>query len=262
MLPKYSSINPRNESSFEANWGAVDFHSHILPDIDDGSGSVEESLELLRMLRAQGVTRVVATPHFYSDEMKLDEFLKKRERSAGFLRTSVLEAMERGESFPQVFVGAEVAFFKGISRSERIKDLCIAGTKLLLLEMPFEPWSRDVTAELLSVRTYLNVAPVIAHIERCKAFGDNVLIDLIVDNDVFIQMNGEAFFNFFTRRRALRLLKDEKVYLLGSDCHNITSRAPDWNRTFELIEKKSNWFSKDEFNAMGHRLLEGAIPLV
>ena len=46
----------------------IDFHSHILPAMDDGSRNIEESLQMLRMLQEQGVERVIATPHFYADE--------------------------------------------------------------------------------------------------------------------------------------------------------------------------------------------------
>lgn len=52
----------------------IDFHSHILPAMDDGSRNIEESLQMLRMLQEQGVERVIATPHFYADENPPDVF--------------------------------------------------------------------------------------------------------------------------------------------------------------------------------------------
>lgn len=57
----------------------IDFHSHILPGIDDGSASVEESLKLLEMLAEQGVKTVVATPHFYPDRTSVSDFLRRRD---------------------------------------------------------------------------------------------------------------------------------------------------------------------------------------
>ena len=59
----------------------TDFHSHILPGIDDGSQSVEESVELLQMEAAQGIRHVVATPHFYPQHDDLDRFLEKRDHA-------------------------------------------------------------------------------------------------------------------------------------------------------------------------------------
>ena len=56
----------------------IDFHSHILPGIDDGSKNVEESLQMLRMMAKQGITHVVATPHFYPQHDTPESFLKRR----------------------------------------------------------------------------------------------------------------------------------------------------------------------------------------
>ena len=53
----------------------IDIHTHILPGLDDGSSSIEESEKMLCMLSEQGVDTVVATPHFYIDDTKGEEFL-------------------------------------------------------------------------------------------------------------------------------------------------------------------------------------------
>ena len=59
----------------------MDFHSHILPGIDDGSQSLEETVELLRLEARQGIDAVIATPHFYPDRDKPEAFLKNRARA-------------------------------------------------------------------------------------------------------------------------------------------------------------------------------------
>jgi len=56
----------------------IDFHSHILPKLDDGSSSSDESCKLLRCLATQGVESVVATPHFYADNESVERFLARR----------------------------------------------------------------------------------------------------------------------------------------------------------------------------------------
>ena len=56
----------------------TDFHSHVLPGVDDGSASVEESLAMLRLAAQQGIRRVVATPHFYPRYDDLERFLERR----------------------------------------------------------------------------------------------------------------------------------------------------------------------------------------
>ena len=53
-----------------------DIHSHILPAIDDGAQYLEESLKLLELMRAEGITHVMATPHFYPQDTNLEYFLR------------------------------------------------------------------------------------------------------------------------------------------------------------------------------------------
>ena len=62
----------------------IDWHSHILPELDDGSRSVAESIYLINMQKAQGVGTVIATPHFYADDESVESFLERRERRLSF----------------------------------------------------------------------------------------------------------------------------------------------------------------------------------
>ena len=78
----------------------IDLHSHILPQVDDGSRSTEESLQMLTALAAQGVTDVAATPHFYASENGPDRFLARRARSWQQLRPHLTA------SLPRVHLGA------------------------------------------------------------------------------------------------------------------------------------------------------------
>ena len=61
----------------------IDLHTHVLPGMDDGSRSPEESARMLRELAAQGVTLAAATPHFYAGENSPDRFLRRRKEAAG-----------------------------------------------------------------------------------------------------------------------------------------------------------------------------------
>ena len=111
----------------------IDFHSHILPGMDDGSKSTQESLEMLDMLRAQGVDTVAATPHFYARENPPEVFLRRRAEAWNRLRPQLTA------DSPRVLLGAEVRYFQGISHVDRLHDLCLEGQDVLLLEMPFSP---------------------------------------------------------------------------------------------------------------------------
>ena len=104
----------------------TDFHSHILPGVDDGSASVEESIAMLRAMAQQGIEHVVATPHFYPQYQTPEAFLHKREAAEQQLRRE----MENYTDLPRLTMGAEVYFFHGISQTNCLKELTI-GKKIV-----------------------------------------------------------------------------------------------------------------------------------
>ena len=105
----------------------IDFHSHILPGIDDGAKNAETSLAMLSMAAAQHVDVMIATPHFYASHDRIERFLEKREVAWQKLQNAVAET-ETADAYPKLYTGAEVAFFDGISRADDIRKLTIAGT--------------------------------------------------------------------------------------------------------------------------------------
>ena len=64
----------------------IDFHTHVLPEMDDGSDSVETSIGMLRKLRDSGVALAVATSHYYRWDEDIDSFLERRSEAIGTLR--------------------------------------------------------------------------------------------------------------------------------------------------------------------------------
>ena len=121
----------------------VDFHTHVLPQIDDGSGSVKESLEMLRMEGTQGVRRVVATPHFYAQVDSVKSFLERRSEAVSRLR----EAMEGVPGLPRLSVGAEVHYFSGISEAGILPELAIDNGRFVLVELPMRVWTDKMYQE-------------------------------------------------------------------------------------------------------------------
>ena len=138
----------------------IDLHSHILPQMDDGSRSVDESLRMLAALAAQSVTEVAATPHFYALENSPERFLARRRHAWQQL------APRLTASLPAVHLGAEVLYFEGIAGYEQLTQLCLTATDTLLLEMPFHPWSRRMHDELRELAARRDVTVLLAHMER------------------------------------------------------------------------------------------------
>ena len=140
----------------------VDFHSHVLPRMDDGSASLKMSIEMLHMEAEQGIYRVVATPHFYAQHDSPRNFLDRRESA----KSQLMEEISRQEGLPQLFVGAEVYYFSGMSESECLADLRIEDTNYILVEMPMAPWTDAMYEELYKIYAHRGLIPIIAHIDR------------------------------------------------------------------------------------------------
>ncbi len=213
----------------------TDFHSHILPGIDDGSETLEESLAMLRMERDQGIRRVLATPHFYARHDFPETFLTRRNRAEALLRRE----MEREPGLPELLVGAEVSYFRGMSESEYLPQLAIRGTKAILIEMPLGPWPKEAFRELEAIWERRQIRPIIAHIDRyIQPFGMDQLPRKLARLPVLVQANASFFLRWTTSSLAMKLLKADQIQLLGSDCHDLSGRKPDLGPAMERIRRK------------------------
>lgn len=213
----------------------IDFHTHILPGIDDGSRSTGESLALLRIEAEQNIRHVVMTPHFYTSRESLSHFLEKRARALERLR----EAAKGIENLPRLSVGAEVRMFEGISQSEFLPELAISGSNSILIEMPMPPWSESLLQELAQIRYQRELIPIIAHIDRyISPFRTRGIPETFANLPVLVQASGSFFTNRSTKNLALKLLREDKIHLLGSDCHNLSSRPPNLREALSVIENK------------------------
>ena len=252
--------NAADEVGIE-NVETVDFHSHILPAIDDGSQSVEMSLEMLRISAEQGVKKIIATPHFYPGRIDPESFFEKRAEAAELLGKAVSERRQQGEELPQIYVGAEVAFFSGMSRYKGLDRFCVNGTRLLLVEMPFQKWTENELAELAAVKNEQGLIPIIAHIERYIDKQSKDLYPMIFSGDILIQANADAFFEKKTRKRMMKMLLQGEVDLLGSDCHNLTTRIPNIPKAINDIIQYCDEEAVFELMKFSNYVLEQAIPI-
>ena len=213
----------------------VDFHSHILPVMDDGSSSVEMSLAMLQAEAAHGVRQVITTPHFYAREESPAQFLSRRAEAERQLR----EALFSRDDLPQVLPGAEVAWFRGMSDSEELRSLRIGNTAFLLVELPLPPWNEQVYQELEGIANKQGLTPIVAHVERyILPLQNRKLLDRLLQLPILIQTNARFFAEAKTQKRALSMLREEKIHLLGSDCHNLKTRPPNLDAAVAVIAQK------------------------
>ena len=231
----------------------IDFHSHILPQMDDGPGSMEESLSMLRMSFQQGVDLIVATSHFYGNEEYPGEFLKRRNSVFEELQNAMLIS---AEVYPRIVLGAEVLFFPGISEAEEIVDLGIGSSKCILIEPPMTHWSDRMLDEIVQMQKNYNCIPVIAHVDRyMQVLGDKSLMERVRERKLIVQVNAEYFLNPKSVKSAIKNLKMGNIHLIGSDCHNMETRVPNLG----LARRQAKAFgAESEFN----RLHQNAVDLL
>lgn len=230
----------------------IDFHSHILPGIDDGSSSLEMSIEMLKMEARQGITHVVATPHFYAQSDKLDAFLQRRDEAYRALQ----EEMKKHPGLPEVILGAEVSFFRGISESEFLNKLTIHRNRCLLIELPPMPWDASVYRELEAIWIRREVLPILAHIDRyLTPWNSRRTLQQLSRLPVILQANAEFFLNRRTAKMAMAMLKKQQIQLLGSDCHNMSSRRPNLDQAVERIVQKLGADSLSIISEYEHKVL-------
>lgn len=213
----------------------IDFHTHILPSIDDGSSSVEETIKLLEMEKQQGIERLVLTPHFYASCDGLDRFLERRGQAIEILK----DALQQRDDLPEMAVGAEVEFFEGMSDCEYLDKLSISGTRCILVEMPMKRWTDEMLMELQGIYHKQGLIPVIAHIDRyiCK-FRNFIRPTTLLDLPVLVQASAEFFIRSSSRRKALKMLKKDQIHLLGTDTHNLGERSPNMQEALLIIQNQ------------------------
>jgi len=231
----------------------IDFHSHILPKIDDGSSSVEESIRLLQELSEQGIDTVAATPHFYASRRSPQEFLDRRQHAYDAL----MQVMPH--DLPNIYLGGEILYYPGVSRMQELDCLCLEGTNLLLLEMPFTTWSEYMLEEVLDIARSREFILLLAHIERYYFKQSREVWDALLSEDVLMQSNADFFLGFFQSRKALGLLKQERIHLLGTDCHNMNSRRPHMAEAIQTIRRHLGEAPLEEMDALGRAILSGRL---
>lgn len=227
----------------------IDFHAHILPEVDDGSKSLEMSLAMLREEHNQGVDVVVATPHFYANSITLQKFLLNRNQAYLSIKESQILDL------PKIILGAEVAMFPKMDMAEDIKSLCIENTNAMLIEMPFRQWL-DEDVRVLSNLIAQGIVPIIAHIERyIKYQKQKKCFETIIELPLYVQVNAEGFESWRVKRILIEMFNNGFAHLLGSDCHNLSDMKPNLLNGRDVIKRKIGNYQLDIIDEIGFRIL-------
>ena len=215
----------------------IDLHTHILPQMDDGSQDVNTSVALLHLLWEQGVHTVCATSHYYAHQECMEQFLQRRRQAVFALGDALGEAGV--EEYPSIRLGAEVAYFPGISQCPELEQLCLGGTRTLLLELSYTQWTPQQVEEVASLCLDHGYQVILAHPERfshMRSYWKDM--ERMLSLPVALQINADSLLHWGSRKLALELLKNTSRPLLASDCHNLTSRPPRLEKARLVVSKK------------------------
>jgi tyrosine-protein phosphatase YwqE len=210
---------PEQVEALDLSWLEVDMHSHLIPGIDDGSKSMEESLELIQRLSSYGLRKIITTPHIMSEYYKNNpeiismglEDLRKAVKAEGI----------------SIEIEAAAEYYMDEILLEKIKGgekLLTFGENYILVETGFinKPQMLLETMFQLEMSGY---KPILAHPERYQyLLADKGLLEDLVDRKILFQVNLLSLTGFYSKPVkdfAESLVERDLVKFFGTDCHNV-----------------------------------------
>ncbi len=214
----------------------TDIHNHILPALDDGAKTTDISLEIIKIMGEQGITKIIATPHFYANDMAVDKFIERRNES---FKRLVSAAKKKKIELPEIKLGAEVYYFSGIGDCDGLRAVTLGDSNYILLELNQTSVTDSVIRDIYNLRNNLGFVPIFAHLERfAKEKGFKRILEAIDDGVALAQMNCEAVLELRTKRIASKLIKGDYISFFGTDTHSLGRRAPNMEQCLEVISTR------------------------
>lgn len=212
----------------------TDLHSHIIPGVDDGAQTIDDSLAIIEAERKDGVEQIALTSHYDPECESIDHFLNRRDQ--GFEK--LISALQRTpEDPPRLKRGAEVLFSPRLGEMDTEK-LCLEGTHLLLMEFPELRRPYYLNETIYSLQT-MGIIPLIAHVERYSFVmrDPSILYDWIAAG-AYAQVNAGTLIR--SRRDSIiwRLISDNLVQIIASDTHSVEHRPPNLRSGYTCLRKR------------------------
>ena len=213
----------------------VDMHSHIINEIDDGSKSIEMTINMLKKAEESGTTDIIATPHFmrgrfeveYKDVIKRAEELKK--------------IVKENNIHINIYVGQEVYYSKNLLEYYNDKIIgTINNTKYMLIELPMLEFDIDEVINTIYELQIRGIVPIIAHQERYKPFIKKPsMINKLINEGMLFQMNAGSISGDFgkdVKKTAAKYLEHNVYSFIGSDAHRDRGRDTDMSEALNILE--------------------------
>ena len=232
----------------------IDFHSHILPYIDDGAKSFDMSLEMMRISNDDDVKYICATPHYIAGEYEVNkEAYEEKINGLRYLceknniRTNVVSGLE-------IYINPDLAQLYEDGRIWGIND-----SRYLLIELPMEQFPL-YTEEVFYELRLKGATPIIAHPERnIKIMKNPNLLENLIEQGALAQLNAGSLKGLYGKEVkvfAEELVKRNMIHLIGSDAHNSSSRKPNLSSSLKILNSLNGelyaWIHENQ-----HKVLNG-----
>ena len=211
--------------------GWIDIHAHILPGVDDGARTIEESCDLVRQAADAGFCAIIATPH-YSRRRGIEGYVDIYE-------TLKAEIKKTHPDF-ELYLGHETYFHEELhERLREGKAFTLAGSRYVLVEfdngVSFQTIHRAIRRLITS--GYL---PIVAHMERYACLKDKKNFSNLQGSGCYLQMNYESLEGLWFHpevRWCRNLVKEGYIHFLGTDMHRTDYRPPETEKAMQWLQK-------------------------
>lgn len=204
-----------NDKSNKQN-SMIDMHCHILPGLDDGSVTMEETMEALKTAKKQGISAIICTPHFNPDHKSVssDQIRKVLEKTKRI-------SDEAGLSF-ELYPGQEHMYHSDLPGClEQGEALTLADSRYVLVEFAEDVFYREIIKGMLRLMDY-GYLPILAHYERYRCLMDRKRKKELKQEKILLQMNFDTIqrrYGMFGKNPFRNDLEQGIVDFMGSDCH-------------------------------------------
>jgi protein-tyrosine phosphatase len=232
----------------------IDIHSHIIPGIDDGSKSMEMTLEMLKNAERDGTKEIVATPHYLLEygECTIAEVKVFVEEINSIIKSEGINL--------KVYSGQEIYYNENIIHYYiEGKIGTINDSRYMLIEFPMHKLNKNIFDVLYELQIR-DITPIIAHPERCKAIIEKPSrINRFIDEGYLFQMNAgslEGKFGAHVKKTAEIFLANGIYNFIGSDAHNIKNRTTGLSNAITLLNKnKKNKYMVKVFEESSKKMI-------
>lgn len=232
----------------------IDFHNHILPNVDDGSKSIEMSMDMIRKASEDGTKTIINTSHFQHPRIKsckINSMINQKKL--------LEEEIKKNKINVEIIQGMEVYYDLNLDEILE-EDFTLIGEKYMLIE--FDPFILPRTVDEMFFKLQAKgVCPIIAHPERYHAIQNHLDIAKNWKNkDYILQINASSILGHFGQRcqdTSIKLIENSMCDLIGSDAHNNSSRNFCLKDALNFLESKFKENNSELFNHNANKLIIG-----